>query len=119
MSKKLILLVEDSHQLLDLYKCVLGDEYEYIEVSTGQDACLAYELRSGKIDLILTDNDMPIMTGIEMILFLKNKYETIPNIIMLSGNLSVSEQAVSLGATFIEKPCRVHVLKEVISEILA
>ncbi len=106
--KKRILLVDDdpmARQVLRLYLEHLG--YVCEEVKHGA-AAIAWLEKSPKVDLLISDNRMPVMTGMELLLQVKSRPQfNSPPMIMYSGNLTkeLSEKALELGAiAVLEKP---------------
>ncbi|TNE69804.1 response regulator [bacterium] len=75
-----------------------------IEASNGKEAVEILNKQS--VSLVITDNDMPEMTGIELISHIKTdpKHKSLP-VIMISSNVGVSGEAKAKGASvFIKKP---------------
>jgi two-component system, OmpR family, phosphate regulon response regulator PhoB len=105
--KKHILLVDDDASLrATLRICLEMAGFTCTEAKDGQDAhrCLENE----PPDLIVTDHQMPLVTGLELIKGLKNQKntETIP-IILYSGQLTadLKTRALQAGAiAVLEKP---------------
>ncbi len=64
-NKKTLLLVEDESSLRQLYKTYLGDFYQVIEASNGQQALSI--LKGGQIEIVLADINMPIINGVELL----------------------------------------------------
>ena len=63
-----ILIVEDSNFFRSRVKTMLEDEgFDILEASDGQQACEIIEKEIGKIKLIVTDLQMPVMDGFELI----------------------------------------------------
>ena len=117
MDKKSILLVEDNTCLRCLLKDYLGKNYNVYEASGYREAI---EHLDSKIDLAITDHDLPDGDGFEVIKAFRKINPTIP-IIMITGNgnKSIEETALKLRvADYIEKPLRIKHLEQRISEIL-
>lgn len=106
--KKRILLVNDhpmARQVLRIYLEHLG--YVCEEVEHGA-AALALLENSPRVDLLISDNSMPVMTGMELLLQVKTRpqFKSLPMIIY-SGNLTkeLSQKALELGAiAVLDKP---------------
>jgi CheY-like chemotaxis protein len=78
------------------------------EVSTYDDgAALVEEVRSHHPDVVVTDNEMPVMTGLEVLQELHDDPDTadIP-VILASGSVSAADAAEVLhdGDQFVSKP---------------
>ena len=89
-----ILVVDDNNAVRQFSVAMLvGSGYDVEAVKDGADGWEA--LQAGNYDLVITDNKMPRMTGIEMIEKLRNAHMTVP-VIMATGILPVQE--------FVRKP---------------
>jgi len=89
-----ILVVDDDNDVRQLSVDVLtGSGYD---VEAAKDGAAGWEaLQENNYDLIITDNKMPRMTGIEMLEKLRSARMTLP-VIMATGNLPTHE--------FVRKP---------------
>ncbi len=120
--KKRILLVDDhemGRKALRLYLEHLG--YACEEVDHGA-AALVYLEKTQNVDLLISDNRMPVMTGMELLLQIKTspQFKSLP-IIMYSGNLTkeLSQQALDFGATAVlDKPYDFSNLSALITQTL-
>jgi len=115
---KRVLLVDDNHDARRALRLVLeSQDLECIESINGS---LALEwLDTGQADLIVTDNKMPVLTGLEFIERLSIKSNTsIPPIILLSGNLDESDKARARNAgtyAILNKPCNFSEFLSIVS----
>ncbi len=104
---KRVLLVDDNHDARGALRLVLESQgLECIESENGS-AALEW-LNEGQADLIVTDNQMPVLSGLEFIEHLSVKPSTPPPIILLSGNLDESDKARARKAgayAILNKPC--------------
>ena len=73
MKKHTILLVDDNAEILNILETTLSQDYHVLKSLNAEDALQV--LAKEKIDLIITDQRMPGMTGIE---FLKKQRHIIP-----------------------------------------
>jgi two-component system chemotaxis response regulator CheY len=93
---------------------------EILEASDGVDALK--KLPGQKIDLLITDINMPIMDGLKLISIMKSNplYKDIPVIIITTeGGQADREKGLALGAkAYIAKPIQTANLLRVIKEIL-
>ena len=81
-----ILVAEDNPAIRDFYTDVLR-QYGY-EVEAAENGALAWQaLRNNHFDLLVTDNDMPEMTGMELIRKIRSENRMLPTI-LASGSLS-------------------------------
>jgi CheY-like chemotaxis protein len=84
-SRHRILVVDDSNSVRQLKVDLLVDSgYDVEEARDGADGWEA--LQTGHYDLVVTDNTMPRMTGVEMIEKLRAAHMTVP-VIMATGFL--------------------------------
>jgi two-component system chemotaxis response regulator CheY len=117
-----ILVVDDSSVMrsiiiktLKLTGLPLGDIWE---AENGEKGLRL--LQDKWIDLALIDIHMPVMDGEEMIRHLRenDQYATLPVIVVSSeSDPSKIEMVLRQGATFIHKPFKPEILKEVIIDV--
>ena len=117
--EKVILIVEDNELLRKGMRYTLGREFQVDEAINGSQGVAAYvEL---KPDLVLMDNEMPVMDGIEAIESIM-KIDPNAKIIMLSGSIDPNVKASALAAgakEFVTKGGKPpEVLLEVIKRLL-
>lgn len=103
-----VLVVEDSRAMRVFVSSILEatGQYEVIEVENGFDALRA--LPRGDYALIVTDVNMPDVSGIELTRFVRDnaKYRGIP-VIVISTDSSTKDKERALGAgasNFLAKP---------------
>ncbi len=122
MAKYRCLLVEDSPTMRQLIVFALKrlPQIEIIEASDGVDALK--RLPGQKVDLLLTDINMPIMDGLKLISLMKSNplYKDIPVVIITTeGGHEDREKGLALGArAYIPKPIQTTKLLRVVKEIL-
>jgi two-component system chemotaxis response regulator CheY len=120
MSKS-IMIVDDAASMRGLVAMSLKKAgYEVFQASDGKDAVL--QLSGKKVDLIVTDLNMPNMNGIELIKTLKGnpKYKFTP-IIMLTteSEESKKQEGQRAGAkAWIVKPFKPEILVSVVKKII-
>jgi two-component system chemotaxis response regulator CheY len=121
VSKK-ILIVEDSLSMRSLIVATIAvtGDYETIEVANGFEALRI--LPREKVDLIITDINMPDINGLELISFIRNNEnyrETPLFIISTEGSERDREKGMSLGAdAYLVKPFAPEQLQRLILEYL-
>ncbi|MCD6569805.1 MAG: PAS domain S-box protein [Deltaproteobacteria bacterium] len=116
-----ILLVDDEDMILDLGKTILEDEgYRVLLARNGKETLSIYSKEQEKIDLVILDISMPVMSGTEtlqQILKLDPKAKVI-----ISSGYSTNDQRVeleTLGAIeFIDKPYSTNELPCKVREVL-
>lgn len=103
--KKKLLIVDDEEDICELLVNVLqDDEHEIVTARNGQEGLLL--ARKNQFDCILTDINMPIMTGLEFIRELREESKTIPVIFFTAFNDHENmRRALKYGAfDFVSKP---------------
>jgi two-component system, chemotaxis family, response regulator WspR len=99
MDKKKILIVEDDNFVAEVYLAKLSEMgYETALAQNGEEGLV--ELKKGKVDLILLDILMPIMSGIEMLEEVKKheEWKDIPVILLTNiGEKESIQKAREMG----------------------
>ncbi len=122
MAKK-ILIVEDSATMRSLIVSTIAPlgEFTIVEAANGFDALRI--LPREKVDLVITDINMPDINGLELVSFIKNNphYRTTPLLIISTeGSDRDREKGLSLGAdAYLVKPFDPRQLQELIQRYLA
>lgn len=99
MEGKRLLLVNDDDDGLYLIGRSLGRTFHNAEIVQAKTATQALEiLAHSKVDGIVTDNFMPLMTGMEMVRRIRASGSTIP-VVMLSGRKQLRSEALAAGVT--------------------
>lgn len=116
---KKVLIVDDEDIIRFLLVDVLSsDELEILEAANGREAVSVIE--NDCPDLVITDTNMPIMDGFEVIEFInKNNYKT--TVIMMSANNSdeYRKKATSLGIRHIViKPFPLDEIADLVNKLL-
>lgn len=121
MSKK-ILIAEDSLTMRSLIISTIAamGHYETVEAANGFEALRI--LPREKVDLIITDINMPDINGLELVSFIRNNenYRSTPLIIISTeGSERDREKGMSLGANaYLVKPFAPDQLQLLIREYL-
>jgi len=118
--KKVILVVDDDIVSLNATRAVLEPAYE---ISLAKSAAMAWNiLNCTLIDLILLDVEMPMLSGLDFIGYLRNNaaFHHIPVIFLTShGTQDILKKALYSGADgFVVKPVSHNVLQEKIKSVL-
>lgn len=102
---KSCLLVDDEVEILEAMKA--GVDFLFERVDTCTDGRQAFELCTvNKYDLVISDLQMPVMNGVELLKSLRDRENFTP-LIFVSGNATKEQisQAELLGAVaYFEKP---------------
>lgn len=114
-----IIVADDTDSIRGLIVRVIARTYAAIRISSvtdGQDA-LDIFFNEGA-DLIVTNNDMPRVKGLELIRRVRAVQPDLP-IIMVSGDPTIAPAAFAVGATrFVDKPFTVMHLAQVLTSLL-
>lgn len=102
---KTILVVDDNAELREcLCNLFEGMGWSVLEAINGQDALRVFD-ENKTIDAVLTDIDMPVKNGLELLRDLRLIAPTMPIYLMSGGCQYTEDELLSFGATkFFEKP---------------
>jgi len=105
--------------------CLRRDGYEVQEVADGDELLVrieetfALQRTAKRLDLVVTDVNMPGYTGLEILTGIRDAGLTIPVILMTaSQNDSLRAEAGSLHAAFLQKPFLAEQLRELVRSVL-
>ncbi len=108
MKSPVLLVVDDDELVLELLKDILQDEFTVVTAADGPSAL--EKLRSlSALDGVITDFDMPHMSGLELMRQIRQRYPNLP-MVGLSGTLRPHHQLAGRcpeGAVFLQKPFEV------------
>lgn len=116
---KHILIVDDQLGIRMLLKEVFSQEgYEVSLASNGLEALDIAEKQA--IDGVLLDMKIPGMDGIKILTLLKEKYPTLPVMMMTAyGELNMIQEAMELGASlYFTKPFDIFEVRDAINNLL-
>ncbi|MBN2104338.1 sigma-54-dependent Fis family transcriptional regulator [bacterium] len=105
MKKDALLIVDDQPEILNSLECLFKETYRVYRAGNGQEAL--NELRKHKVSVILADQRMPKMTGVEFLSqSLELQPDTIRILITAYADLQASIEAVNRGHIFyyVSKP---------------
>ncbi|MFP4436961.1 MAG: response regulator transcription factor [Chloroflexaceae bacterium] len=118
-SSRHVLIADDDDGVRALLARIVVRIYPAISVSAvndGTEALLLYGQHGA--DLLLTNFNMPIMDGLDLVRALRTRGETLP-IIMISAEPGIEQQALSIGVTrFLLKPFGVSRITRTITDLL-
>ena len=118
---KTILLIDDEPVVTDICELMLRElGHNVIKAHSGQEGLRLYEANSDNIDLIISDFNMPVMNGQEVVECLRLKGHRV-KVLLCSGGLSAGEEnsAASKGFNgFLRKPYNMDTLSKKIAESL-
>ncbi len=117
MKKKRILVVDDDKPIRILLAAALTPHgYEVDIAGNGVKAISCIE--NGPYDLIITDYMMPEMDGIELTRWTKEKYPSIPILILTADGLEGDSFLKSGATACLRKPFEIAELQKMITIIL-
>jgi two-component system chemotaxis response regulator CheY len=120
---KKILIAEDSATMRALIVSTIAElgEFETVEAANGFEALRI--LPREKVDLIITDINMPDINGLELVSFIRsneNYRETPLFIISTEGSERDREKGLALGANaYLVKPFAPHQLQDLVRKFLS
>jgi Response regulator containing CheY-like receiver, AAA-type ATPase, and DNA-binding domains len=115
-----ILVVDDERDIQQLFeqrfrKEIKSGEFEFVFTFSAPDALLYLNRVQHEVVLILSDINMPGMSGFELLSEIKKRFKTPPPIVMMItayGDDEKHQQAYELGADdFLTKPLDFNLLK--------
>ena len=118
--KRRILIVEDELGARRLMEYLLGAYYQVSAVTNGKEA-IHFLDEGNEVDLIISDIEMPIMTGLEMVTYMRDMpvYSEIPFILVSSRDKSAVETALGYQeVNYINKPLQPKTLYWKVEEVL-
>lgn len=102
--KKVILCVDDNEQELSVLKFMLATNgYRVLSATSGQEAIRVF-VSAQQIDLVVTDGDMPQMSGTQLVERLKRINGYVP-MILLGDAQEMSNQIHTADAMMARKNC--------------
>lgn len=116
-----ILVVDDSATMRRIViRTLSGMGYQdFVEADNGQNALDAFE--KGGVELVITDWNMPVMSGLDFVTALREKHPKVP-ILMVTTNASNMDviQALKAGVNnYVVKPFTPETMKEKVLATLA
>lgn len=114
---KRILLVEDERWVRECIKRVLAlDAHEITEASNGLEAVELFG--EGLFDIVITDYDMPKMTGDELVNQIRNRAPRQP-ILMITACAEQFGRQENQANAILEKPFGIAELRQVLANLLS
>jgi len=104
--KHTILVVDDEAAQRQLLTESLNREYDVVAAANGREAIQLLSARS--FDLVITDERMPEMSGIELIRWVRERMPEIPLIVLTAyGSIATAVEAIKFGAQeYLSKPLK-------------
>ena len=121
MEGKTILLIDDEPLVTDICELMLKElGHNVLKAHSGSEGIEIYEANRSRIDLIISDFNMPAMNGQEVVERLRIRGHQV-RVLLSTGGYSVQDEksAISRGFDgFLRKPYTMNTLSEKIAENL-
>jgi two-component system cell cycle sensor histidine kinase/response regulator CckA len=113
-----ILVVDDNEAICKVIVEVLEQaHFHVLSANNGANAIELAKQTAGRIDLLLSDVDMPLMSGPDLGQTLKKTRPDI-HVMLMSGGAEGNLLVLNYGWAFIEKPFVAKKLVEMVTEVL-
>lgn len=121
MDKQTILIVDDEKKIVELLKetiSKMSKDYKVLAAYNGKEAMAV--INKEKIDLLLLDIKMPVMSGVQVLTELHNKKMWLPTIVLTAYNVSdIEVKFQEFGIVdYLSKPLDMVMLKSTIQQVL-
>ncbi len=122
-----ILVVDDEADVQPLFlqrfrKEIRGHEFEFDFAMSGEEALNYMEQKHSEVVLILSDINMPGMSGIDLLSKIRHDYDAPPPVVMIItayGDEESHRQAIENGANdFLTKPLDFDLLKQKLKTVI-
>lgn len=114
--RKRILVVDDEPVPRKLTMKALSGSYDVVGADSGPEALQVIE--EGGVDLLITDNEMPGMNGVQLLERVRASHPDLP-CLMISGHVEVARPWLEAhGIPYLSKPFRLAVLLDRVSSLL-
>lgn len=118
--KPIILFVDDEPNIIEgLKRSLVGEPYTILSANSANEAL--FILEKERVDVVISDEQMPGMSGSEFLAAVRRDYpHTIRIMLTGQGNLNVAIQAINHGEIyqFLTKPCDAKQLAQTIKKAL-
>lgn len=118
---KRVLVVDDEEDMLWMLQRNLNKGMSQVEIlaaSSGEEALAI--LSDKKVDLVITDINMPGMNGLDLLIEVNNRYPDTGVIIMTAYPSNTFEREAMMGGSlrFVEKPFDIKDMREIVGDVL-
>jgi DNA-binding NtrC family response regulator len=117
-NRETVLVVDDNESVLQCVVAILKHaNFQVISADSGADAIEVAKATEGRIDMLLSDVDMPLMSGPDLGATLK---ETRPDlhVMLMSGGVDGNLLVLNYGWAFIQKPFVATKLVQMMLDVL-
>ena len=110
-----VLVVEDDETVRQLYASLLAHSGYDVEMANDGEAGWA-ALVKGQFDLVVTDHNMPKLTGVELVARMRNAGMTVP-VIIASGAKPQGTEGLKVAA-IVQKPFSATEFLKLVEEVI-
>ena len=106
-----ILVVEDDASLSRVMSSALSKKGAVVTIANNGEEGFSL-VQDNRYDLVLSDVQMPVMTGLELLVKIREAHSELPVFLLVTGQAKVTEyESVSLGAAgLVQKPFKLSFL---------
>jgi len=116
-----VVLVDDEEKSLKHFKNFFADKFNIITTQIAEDVIDIIDSRPGKIAIIISDQKMPLIEGIDLLTLIKQKDQDIIRI-LTTGHASLEDNINAINKSnifaYLSKPWNVDEVSEIISNAL-
>ncbi len=119
MNLRKILVVDDEESIREFFEIMLKREgYQVLSASNGKEGL--EQLKKHQVDLIISDIQMPEMSGMELLAQVKEQDPEMPVVMITAfGSTDTAVEAMKLGASdYLQKPFKLDEVKLIIAKAL-
>jgi DNA-binding NtrC family response regulator len=117
-SLETILVVDDNEAVLKVVRAILkGANFQVLSADNGASALKLAKGTEGRIDLLLSDVDMPMMSGPDLGEALKKARPDL-HVMLMSGGADGNLLVLNYGWAFIQKPFVAAKLVQMVTKVL-
>jgi CheY-like chemotaxis protein len=112
-------IVEDNRALLELYQAILkyeGHDIVFLAHSGEELVRTAKEEKLGGVEVLITDNNMARISGLEAARIVKKHYPDILVIIASAEDSELEKETLDAGFVYLRKPFSISKLAETVLE---
>jgi YesN/AraC family two-component response regulator len=118
--KQQVLIVDDDPELLLSINCGLqhNDRFRLLKAENGREALAVLE--TNRVDLVVTELNMPVMDGVELISVMSDSFSEVSYVVMTAFRTSVMEEYLKKAGALniLEKPLDIDELEQAINKAL-
>jgi len=121
MGNERVLVVDDEKGMIDAMGKMLNRlGYQVVEQTTSMEALIIFEAEPDRFDLVITDQTMPNITGLELAKIIMQIRSDIPIILCTGFSERVNEEsAIAMGiSAFVLKPIVMRDIAHTIRQVL-